>query len=143
MMCAAATFAQVSEVQTATLIHGDKTSVFYGTSALQEAYNAAADTADVIILSNGTFRHLDIAKSISIYGAGMDTNTDLSIYTTFIENGITINQTEYYDDYGEKQTRTPSVHLEGLYFERNPSMSINNKWSNGIWVNNPNLNIAH
>ena len=137
LVCATATFAQVSEVQTATLIHGDKTSVFYGTNALQDAYNAAADTADVIILSNGTYPRLNnISKSVSIYGSGMDNNADISLNAT-ICRGFTIEQSEYYDDYGEKQFKTPVVHLEGLCID-NGTTGAFYEYLYGIIVNNPN-----
>jgi hypothetical protein len=131
LVCATATFAQVSEVQTATLIHGDKTSVFYGIGALTEAYNAAAEDAnDVIILSQGTFDLETIQKSISIYGVGMDEepwNFDNVFYKTYIRGRnmgwdwycLHIEPFEYYDDYGEKSAKMPVVHLEGILTDLN------------------------
>ena len=125
LVCATATFAQVSEVQTATLIHGDKTSVFYGIGALQEAYNTAADTADVIILSQGTFSIETIQKSISIYGACMDEDATNVLYKTYIGGRfigwdiLQIEPVEYYDEYGEKRTKMPTVHLEGILTDLN------------------------
>lgn len=69
LACMAVGYAQSALV--ATLNHGEAVSVFYGASALAEAYNAATH-GDVITLSNGTFNSVDIAKNITVRGAGMD-----------------------------------------------------------------------
>ena len=69
LACMAVGYAQSALV--ATLNHGEAVSVFYGASALAEAYNAATH-GDVITLSNGTFNSVNIAKNITVRGAGMD-----------------------------------------------------------------------
>ncbi len=69
LACMAVSYAQSALV--ATLNHGENVSVYYGAGALAEAYNAATH-GDVITLSSGTFASVDIAKNITIYGAGTD-----------------------------------------------------------------------
>lgn len=69
LACMAVGYAQSALV--ATLNHGEAVSVFYGASALAEAYDAATH-GDVITLSNGTFNSVNIAKNITVRGAGMD-----------------------------------------------------------------------
>ncbi len=54
----------------ATLNHEGSISPYYGSSALQEAYNAA-NHGDVITLSSGSFLGTDIKKAITLRGAGM------------------------------------------------------------------------
>lgn len=73
--------AQNNEMPTATLQHGDQTLVFTGKTAFQAAYEAAADSGDVITLSSGTFtfsgdkNNKTISKSLSVYGAGFENDT--------------------------------------------------------------------
>lgn len=69
LACMAVGYAQSALV--ATLNHGEAVSVFYGASALAEAYDVATH-GDVITLSNGTFNSVNIAKNITVRGAGMD-----------------------------------------------------------------------
>ena len=47
--------AQNNELPTATLQHGEQTMVFIGVDAFKNAYEAAADSGDVITLSSGLF----------------------------------------------------------------------------------------
>lgn len=69
--------AQISTV--ATLSHEGKVSVFYSADALKEAY-AAAVNGDVITLSSGGFNSPgDIKKNITIRGAGMMFDENLTI----------------------------------------------------------------
>lgn len=56
----------------ATLIHGDKTTIYYTKTAYLEVLNTSAD-GDVIILSPGTFNKASITKSVSIYDSGFNT----------------------------------------------------------------------
>lgn len=95
--------AQKTEKQVATLQHGDKTFVFYGINAFKLAYDAAADTLDVINLSSGEFNGPDyIEKSIAVYGAGFENDTIIGIPKTCIKGTHTI--------------LANSVHLEGISF---------------------------
>lgn len=69
LACMAVGYAQSALV--ATLNHGEAVSVFYGANALAEAYDAATH-GDVITLSSGTFNSVNLAKNITVRGAGMD-----------------------------------------------------------------------
>ena len=82
MIATTATFAQTSLV--ATLTHGDDVSMFYGTHALRDAYNASI-SGDVINLSSGSFQAVDINKAVMLRGAGIDAASP-----TFISGNFTI-----------------------------------------------------
>lgn len=85
---------------TATLQHGTTMTAYFGQSALQSAYEAAAD-GDIITLSPGGFNPVtDIAKSVRIVGAYGVTST---AYTTFLNAAFTIS--------------ADNVKLEGMYFQ--------------------------
>ena len=56
--------------QLATLLHDGNMSVFYGSTALKEAHEAAV-AGDVITLSAGQFNACNITKPLTIRGAGM------------------------------------------------------------------------
>lgn len=114
------TFAQdASERVSATLIHGNETTNYYGETAFKNAYTAAADSGDVIVLSPGTFGgnnsdyYVYITKSISIYGSGMRTDTISGRKTTTVPK-IQINRYTSYDEYGKKVMKFPTIYLEGL-----------------------------
>ena len=112
-VCATATFAAVeSDIRTATLIHGNKTTIYYGYDAFQSA-NAVATDGDVIVLSSGEFRGATITKSISVYGAGYETDTISGAAPTSVSD-IQICSHEEYDDYGEKVELFPTIYLEGI-----------------------------
>lgn len=129
--------AQQTERRMATLIHGDQTSVFYDANALNEAYAAAADEGDIIILSEGEFNPITISKkSISIYGAGMEGNAETGTQRTCIRqsnsgnySSITIKPYtyEYYDEMGSKASSTsyPTVYIEGIAADRIASYGCN------------------
>lgn len=93
LVVATLSYAQSSLV--ATLSHEGKITTYYSASALNDAYNAAKD-GDVITLSSGTFRAVDISKKITIRGAGMETNPVTGTLPTVISgdfrilNGITL-----------------------------------------------------
>ena len=96
-----------NEVLSATLQHGDETSIFTGVDALVSACNAA-QSGDVITLSAGTFNlNRALPKSISIYGAGFEkdeiTNTNV---TTVCNNDLWTSISD------------GDLHLEGLYFNK-------------------------
>lgn len=110
--------AQKTEVQMATLQHNDQTFVFYGENALVNAYHAAADTLDVITLSSGTFKVPNpISKSISIYGAGCQDNTDSGTKATILDGILNFTPADMINDYGETVIggkHVNGIHLEGL-----------------------------
>ena len=64
-----ATMSYSQNTLVATLSHGDEVSMYYGSSALVNAVDAA-ESGDVITLSSGTFETCDISKGITIRGAG-------------------------------------------------------------------------
>ncbi len=77
--------AQDTSEYTAVLQHGNDASVYTGSTAFQQAYEAAAD-GDVIVLSEGVFIPVTrIEKSLKIYGAGFErvaaTNTAVTAFT--------------------------------------------------------------
>ena len=99
IVAATATFAQGSLL--ATLSHDGDITAYYGTNALREAY-AAAVSGDIITLGSGTFNAVDIAKGITIRGAGM-TPTGNSL-PTIISGDFTIGSID-----------NLSLTLEGIY----------------------------
>lgn len=125
-------FAQKTEVQMATLQHGNQTSVFYGTSAFVSAYNAAADTLDVITLSSGVFDVPSyISKSVSVYGAGYQTDEETGAGATILNGSLSFKPVDIINDYGETVKGGQGVngiHLEGL----NVSGSIYVKNNNNV-----------
>lgn len=98
-----AAYAQ-SDVMTATLQHGNETTVFKSANALVQAYAAAVD-GDVITLSDGNFAPVSISKSIKIYGAGFEADP---------ETGTAITQINGAFDIGVADATLADVHLEGL-----------------------------
>ena len=66
-----ATMSYAQNTLVATLSHGDEVTMFYGSSALVNAVDAA-ESGDVITLSSGTFEKCDISKGITIRGAGAE-----------------------------------------------------------------------
>ncbi len=69
LACTVVGYAQSELV--ATLNHGDSIAVFYGSEALEKAYEQSTH-GDVITLSAGTFNAVDIAKNITVRGAGVE-----------------------------------------------------------------------
>lgn len=111
--------AQKTDAPMATLQHGDQTKVFIGQNAFIEAYNAAADSADVITLSSGYFNvPSNIKKSVSIYGAGMEDDSITGIKATVLSGSLKFIPGDKTDDDGNTQVgavHVNGVHLEGLY----------------------------
>lgn len=110
--------AQTTDAQMATLQHGDKTTVFYGEEAFVNAYNAAADSADIITLSSGKFNVPNrISKSISVYGAGFENDTITGAIATvlngtlYLQNGDSMNEDGVTVKGGKK---IDGCHFEGL-----------------------------
>lgn len=110
--------AQKTEVQMATLQHENQTSVFYGEQAFKDAYNAAADTLDVITLSSGTFSvPSQISKSITVYGTGYQTDAETGTKATILDGYLTFIPADMINDYGETVIggkHVNGIHLEGL-----------------------------
>lgn len=123
---AAAAQAQKTDTPMATLQHGDQTQVFIGQEALVEAYNAAADSADVITLSSGYFNVPSyIRKSVSIYGAGMEDDSITGIKATVLSSSLIFKPGDKTDDDGN--TQKAAVHVNGVHLE---GLSLNdNIWS--------------
>lgn len=113
---AAAAQAQKTDTPMATLQHGDQTQVFIGQEALVEAYNAAADSADVITLSSGYFNVPSyIRKSVSIYGAGMEDDSITGIKATVLSGNLSFEPGDKTDDDGN--TQKAAVHVNGVHLE--------------------------
>jgi len=74
-------FAQSTLV--ATLTHGTDITMYYGTTALQSAHNAA-ESGDVINLSGGKFDGFTITKALTIRGTGVDSALPTSLTTSTI-----------------------------------------------------------
>lgn len=110
LACMAVGYAQSALV--ATLNHGEAVSVFYGASALAEAYDTATH-GDVITLSSGTFSSVNLAKNITVRGAGMD------------ETGpcTRINGNFYLYGVPDSVDATGHLTLEGLYHDGKISYS--------------------
>lgn len=93
-----------NEMSTAILQSGETVTMYTGINALIDAHTAAKD-GDVITLSAGKFNGTTISKSVSIYGAGFE--TDASIGTDITEvYGLTI---------GKEGSTLSGVHVEGLF----------------------------
>lgn len=81
--------AQNNELPTATLQHGEQTMVFIGVDAFKNAYEAAADSGDVITLSSGKFNvSSNITKSLSVYGTGFEDDEATGTKATVISGSI-------------------------------------------------------
>lgn len=94
--CATKSFAQTSFI--ATLQHEGEFTHYYGAGALTTAYNAA-EAGDIITLSPGTFTSPGtIDKSITLRGAGIETNDTTSAAAmpnlTFVSGDLTFRSTE-------------------------------------------------
>ena len=95
----AATTLFAQQVMVATLSHAGNVSVFYGTTALTSAVNAAQD-GDTIHLSPDVFTATDITKGLVIRGAGAFTTEK-----TVINGDFTVNIAD----------STQSFEMEGIY----------------------------
>ena len=83
-----------SQQQTAILQKGDGTAegsvtVYYGSDALKEAYNAADEEGCVITLTSGQFNFsMDIKKAIAIYGVGFEDGLFEGVQKTTINGWV-------------------------------------------------------
>lgn len=111
-------FAQKTDVLMATLQHGDKVQVYYGKDALKTAYEAAADSGDVITLSAGTFSSpWQVQKSLTITGAGFVTDVEKGVYPTIVDGTINFSPRDIVNEDGETVKEAVSINgtrLEGL-----------------------------
>lgn len=98
----------------ATLNHEGNISTYYGTGALQEAYNAA-DHGDIITLSSGTFSCTDIKKAITLRGAGMQVDTVSHSEPTVLSNNFTIEVSD---------TLSHRFTMEGIYSNQTVRIGI-------------------
>lgn len=116
--------------QVATLQHNDTiTNVFYGANALISAYNAAV-ASDVITLSSGTFNAVDIAKTITIRGAGCVLDTITNVLPTIVPGSFNI-------------INNSNMAFEGIWFTG--IINISNRWeaTNNISFTKCNINRIH
>ena len=104
IICVALNHAQ----NVATLIHSGEETPFYGSEALVQALSSAVD-GDTITLSDGTFTSCDIAKAVTIRGAGADIDNLWEPYAATVLSGtFRIMQP---DSTAEKLT------IEGIYHD--------------------------
>ena len=120
LVMATMSYAQSSTL--ATLSHNGNISTFYGASALKDAYNAAAN-GDVITLSSGTFNAVDIAKGLTIRGAGMGIDSLSNSEPTVITGDFKINI---------PSTVTKRLTLEGIY--HNHAITVASAFKNGTFL---------
>ena len=106
-----------AQQQLATLNHNDSISVYYGSTALQQAYSAAVDS-DIITLSSGTFASVDIGKAVTIRGAGMYVDTVAGTSPTIISGDFTISHSD--------GTLSNHIRLEGMHFINNLNFRTTN-----------------
>ena len=103
----------MAQEQLATLKHNDSISVYYGASAFEQAYNAAAN-GDIITLSDGTFSTPSyVEKEITVRGNGACADTARKkIGTYFMERFMLRNLGD-----------SLQFSAEGIYFK---DFSVNN-----------------
>lgn len=93
--------AQNNELLTATLQHGEQTKVFIGVDAFKNAYEAAANSGDVITLSSGLFNApSNITKSLSVYGTGFEDDEATGTKATVIGGSIILRHGDINDSDG-------------------------------------------
>lgn len=100
--------AQGTDHFTAVLQHGSDVSFYKGSTAFQQAYDAAVD-GDVIILSQGMFLPVSrVEKVLSIYGAGFENNPETNTAVTAISGDQKVGKSS-----GET---LDGFHIEGVRF---------------------------
>ncbi|MCD8236788.1 MAG: hypothetical protein LUD00_09080 [Prevotellaceae bacterium] len=113
--------AQNTDAPMATLKHGDQTRVWLGVDAFINAYNAAADSADIITLSSGKFNvPSPISKSFSLYGAGCEDDVKTGTKATVLYS-LNFKPEDTTDEDGNKVVagrRVNGVHIEGIQTDR-------------------------
>ena len=89
----------------AVLTHGGTTKTFTGYYALRNAYGSAAD-GDLITLSSGTFGATNIAKTVTIRGAGMRYDPTYDMQPTILDGDFSLVVPD---------SSTGTVQIEGIY----------------------------
>ena len=118
-----------TELQSATLQQGDKTSIYYGKDAFISAFNAVTGVTDVITLSSGTFNSPTFNKACTVYGAGCETDESKGIYSTNVGE-ITIQHGTEVNSEGETVNKTgdlDGIHIEGIAFTESVNIGKNGK----------------
>lgn len=112
LMSATFGFAQnFGTTQFATLSRNDSIiGTFYGSGALEAAYNAAIDS-DIVTLSAGHFNINYIRKNITIRGTGYDTASTVEVLPTYLDGPFNIY---------------PPILLEGVYCTSTVYISTSN-----------------
>ena len=109
--------AQSIDLMTATLQSGAKVSVYYGPDAFVSAYNAAADSGDVITLSAGRFTSVTVKKSLTIVGNGYVDDAENGKYPTIIVGELDFQPRDTIDGDGETISEAvgyDNTRVEGL-----------------------------
>lgn len=106
VICMAAT--ATAQEAIAMLKHGTTTKTFTGVDALKSAHEAA-DNGDLITLSSGTFNAVDITKTVTIRGAGMEYDATYNTQPTIISGNFTIAVPE---------GTAGNIQIEGIYHEK-------------------------
>ena len=99
----------------ATLQHGDTISTYYGANAFVQAHDAA-QTGDIITLSNGTFTATTITKAITLRGAGCYLDTVTGIQPTVFSSVVDANVPD----------EEHSLTIEGVNFSNFRFILLNN-----------------
>ena len=89
----------------AVLTHGTTTKTFTGYYALRNAYASAVD-GDLITLSSGTFGATNLAKTITIRGAGMRYDPTYNTQPTILDGDFSLIVPD---------ASTGNVQIEGIY----------------------------
>ena len=100
--------AQGSDQYSAILQHNETTTFYTGSTAFQQAYEAAVD-GDVIVLSEGVFTPVTrIEKSLKIYGAGFERNAETNTAITAISGELKV---------GNANIILDGFHMEGILIQ--------------------------
>lgn len=110
--------AQNTDAPMATLQHGEQTRVWTGTDAFIKAYEAAADSADIITLSAGHFNTpYEISKSFRLYGAGCEDDPVTGTMATVMHDRLRFKPADITNEDGETikaGRKVNGLHLEGI-----------------------------
>lgn len=131
--------AQNTDAPMATLQHGDQTRVWMGVDAFIRAYEAAADSADVITLSSGNFKvPSELSKSFRLYGAGCEDDPATGTKATVLNGDLSFKPADITNEDGENikaGRKVNGIHLEGI-------QTTNIFFRDNSWTPVENLTIA-